>query len=82
MIKIDEDWSEQLEYIPAKIKVIEYVRMKYACRTCDTLSVGEKLASPIPKFMVGSSLWGAVILSKYQHHLTVTIFWVATLRSQ
>jgi transposase len=69
LVKIGEDRSEQLEIIPAKIKVIEHVRMKYACRTCDTVTAGEKPASPIPKSMAGASLLAAVILSKYQYHL-------------
>ena len=32
---IGEDKSEKLRFIPAQVKVIEHVRPKYACRTCD-----------------------------------------------
>jgi transposase len=32
--KIGEDKNEKLEFIPAKVKVIETIRPKYACRAC------------------------------------------------
>jgi transposase len=32
---IGEDKSEKLQFIPAQVKVIEHVRPKYACRTCE-----------------------------------------------
>lgn len=33
--RIGEDKSEKLQFIPAQVKVIEHVRPKYACRTCE-----------------------------------------------
>ena len=33
--RIGEEKSEQLEYIPASLKVIETLRPKYACRQCE-----------------------------------------------
>ena len=33
--KIGEDRSEKLEFSPAVLKVLEYVRPKYACRQCE-----------------------------------------------
>ncbi len=33
--RMGEDTSEQLEFIPASIKVIEHVRPKYSCRQCE-----------------------------------------------
>ncbi len=33
--EMGEDKSEQLEIIPAQVKVIEHIRVKYACRHCD-----------------------------------------------
>jgi transposase len=32
---IGEEKSEQLEYIPASLRVIEILRLKYACRGCE-----------------------------------------------
>lgn len=67
--KIGEDVSEQLEYIPAIIKVIEHVRPKYTCRTCESIQSAEKPEQPLPKSMATSSLIAEVVLKKYDHHL-------------
>jgi transposase len=67
--KIGEDRSEQLEYIPAQLKVIEHIRPKYTCRCCETIKTAEKPESPIPKSMAGASLISNVIIKKYDHHL-------------
>lgn len=69
------DTSEQLEFIPATIKVIEHVRPKYSCRSCEKqgTQVGIKMApvaaSPIPKSMATASLLSQIITSKYQYAL-------------
>lgn len=41
--------SEQLEFIPAQVKVVETVRQKYSCRACekDYAQAGVKIA-PVP----------------------------------
>src|SRR5215469_16677005 len=33
-VKIGEDISEQLEYVPATMRVLQHVRFRYACRGC------------------------------------------------
>lgn len=40
--RIGEDTSEQLDIVPAKIQVLQHVRFKYACRTCE----GSSLPAP------------------------------------
>lgn len=73
--QMGEDKSEQLEFIPAQIKVIEHVRPKYSCRHCEQSStkVGIKQApvpaSPIPKSFATASLLSQIITSKYQYGL-------------
>ena len=53
--QMGESRSEQLEYIPAQVKVIEHVRPKYSCRACDKTGTEVKIKtapvppSPIPK---------------------------------
>lgn len=69
LTKIGEDKSEQLELIPAKIKVIEHITPKYTCRTCDIIKAAKKPESPIQKCMAGASLIVDVIIKKYDHHL-------------
>jgi len=67
--KIGEDISEQLEYIPASVKVIEHVCPKYTCRLCSTVSMAHKPEVPIAKCLAAASLITEVIISKYDHHL-------------
>lgn len=70
--KIGEEKSEQLEYIPARLKVIETLRPKYACRACEKnatatpIVVAPMPASPIPKSMATPSLLAYIIGNKYQ----------------
>jgi transposase len=67
---IGEDVSEQLELIPAQLKVIEHVKLKYACKDCKTIiSAKKEIESPIAKSMAGSTLIADVIIKKYDHHL-------------
>lgn len=69
------DKSEQLDFIPASIKVIEHVRPKYSCRTCEKTgtSVSIKQAPmppmPIPKSLATPSLLSQIITNKYQYAL-------------
>lgn len=69
LTKIGEDKSEQLELIPAQIKVIEHITPKYTCRACETIKAAKKPESPIQKCMAGASLIVDVIIKKYDHHL-------------
>jgi transposase len=70
LIQIGEDKSEQLDYIPAQLKVIEHIHPKYACRTCDTVKSAEKpITSPLPKSMASAGFITEVILDKYEYHL-------------
>lgn len=73
--KMGEDKSEQLEFIPAQIKVIEHVRPKYSCRHCEQQGTEVKIkiapapASAIPKSMATASLLSFIISNKYQYAL-------------
>ncbi len=53
--QMGEARSEKLDFIPAKVKVIEHIRPKYACRVCDKdgTHVNIKIA---PIFLVSDSL--------------------------
>tara|TARA_R110001583_G_scaffold161049_1_gene312957 strand:- start:191 stop:1753 length:1563 start_codon:yes stop_codon:yes gene_type:complete len=73
--KIGEDKNEKLEFIPAKVTVIETIRPKYACRACEkdgisnTIKQASVPASIIPKGYATSSLLSQIITSKYQYGL-------------
>ena len=69
---IGQEVSEQLDYEPAKLKVIEHVRLKYACRACEQAAEGgpqiataEKPLSPIEKGLAAPGLLAQVIVGKY-----------------
>ena len=64
---VGEESSERYEFIPAVMKVIEDVRLKYAC-DC-TVHRAEKPAQPIEKSTAGASVLAQVIVSKFADHL-------------
>lgn len=69
LTKIGETISEQLEYEPATLRVIEHVRFKYACRACEETVVTAPLpAQPIAKGLPGPGLLAHVLTSKYCDH--------------
>ena len=69
---IGSETSEQLEYVPASLHVIEHVRFKYACPKpdCDgSVLLAEKPPQPIEKGLPGPGLLAHVVVSKYADHL-------------
>ena len=68
--RIGEEVTEQLEIIPAQLKVIAHVRPKYACNRCDEgVSIASLPMLFLPKSMAAPSLVAHTIVSKYQNHL-------------
>lgn len=50
LVRIDEETSEQLKYIPAQIYVIKHVRPKYACKPCqENVKIATMPALLLPK---------------------------------
>ena len=69
-VRIGEDRTEELDYVPASFLVREYVRPKYACRKCENGVVQAELpARPIEKGRPGPGLLAHVVTSKYGDHL-------------
>jgi transposase len=72
---IGRDVSEQYDYVPAKVTVLEHVQLKYACKACEQrargaqITVAEKPLSPIEKGLAAPGLLAQVIVSKYGDHL-------------
>ena len=61
--------SEQLEFVPASFKVIEHVRIKYACKRCEEhVAIAAKAPQPIEKGLAGPGLLAHLIVSKYGDH--------------
>lgn len=68
--EIGRETSEQLEYVPASLKVIEHIRVKYACRQCEEhVAIAAKAPQPIEKGLPGPGLLAHTVLSKYGDHL-------------
>jgi len=62
--------SEQLEIIPAQLKVLQHDRVKYACRQCEEHVVtASKPPQPIEKGLPGPGLCAHTILSKFGDHV-------------
>ena len=70
--KIGEEKSEQLNYTPASLYVLEHVRYKYGCVNKDcqqTIVTADKdKYEPIEKGLAGAGLLSQVIVSKYGDH--------------
>jgi transposase len=66
--KLGEDVSEMLEYVPARFKVIRYVRPKLSCTKCDVIVQAEAPSRPISRGLAGPGLLAHVLVSKYADH--------------
>ena len=68
--KIGEETSEQLDYIPATFRIIQNVRYKYACGSCqEVLRTAPAPKVPLPKSIASPGLLAHVLVSKFQDHL-------------
>lgn len=69
MNRIGEEKSEQLDYEPSSLFVVEHLRYKYACKHCEeSIATADKTTQPIEKGLAGAGLLSHVIVSKYADH--------------
>lgn len=69
---IGKEESEQLDVIPAQVKVIKNVRLKYGCKACeDTIILANMPPQALPKSMAGPGLLSHILVSKYDDHLPI-----------
>lgn len=67
--EIDVVSSEQLELIPARLKVLQHDRVKYACRSCgENVAIADKPPQPIEKGLPAAGLCAHTVLSKFGDH--------------
>jgi transposase len=66
---LGEDVSEILDYIAAKLKVVEIVRLKKSCRCCEKVVQTPAPTRPIYRGMFGPSLIAHILVSKFDDHL-------------
>src|ERR1700681_1732759 len=67
--KIGEDVTETLEVIPRQWKVIQHVREKFSCRTCEAITQPPAPSHPIARGRAGPKLLAHVLFAKYGLHL-------------
>lgn len=67
--KIGEDITEMLELVPRQWKVIQHVREKFSCRSCESITQPPAPSHPIARGRAGPGLLAHVLYSKYCLHL-------------
>src|SRR5271157_4466839 len=67
--KIGEDVTEMLELVPRQWKVIQHVREKFSCRSCESITQPPAPSHPIARGRAGPGLLAQVLFSKYCLHL-------------
>jgi transposase len=69
-VRIGEEVTERLDYKPASLFVVEHIRPKYACRSCQAQLVVTPVPSePLPKSMAAPGLLAQIITAKFADHL-------------
>lgn len=70
--RMGQEVSEQLDYIPAKVRVIRNIRYKYACKNCEgtgddspTVSIARMPDQIIPKSMATPGLLAHILTAKF-----------------
>jgi len=70
--RIGEEKSEQLDYIPAKVRVIRNIRYKYGCKNCEgsedegsTVSIARMPDQIIPKSIATPGLLAHILTAKF-----------------
>ena len=65
---VGEDVSQILEFIAAKLKVVETARQKKSCRMCETMVQPPAPTRPIPRGLAGPGLLAHILVAKYDDH--------------
>jgi transposase len=67
--KLGEDITETLEVIPRQWKVIQTVREKFSCRSCETITQPPAPFHPIARGRAGPQLLAMILEAKFGQHL-------------
>jgi transposase len=70
--KLGEDVTESLELVPRQWKVVQHVREKYSCRSCEKITQPPAPSHPIARGRAGPGLLAHVLFAKYGLHLPLT----------
>jgi transposase len=67
--KLGEDVTETLELVPRQWKVIQHVREKFSCRSCEAITQPPAPWHPIARGRAGPGLLAHIMFAKYGLHL-------------
>jgi transposase len=67
--KLGEDITETLEVVPRQWKVIQTVRERFSCRSCETVTQPPAPFHPIARGRAGPQLLATVLEAKFGQHL-------------
>src|SRR5271154_4594832 len=67
--RLGEDITETLEVIPRRWKVIQTVREKFSCRSCETITQPPAPFHPIARGRAGAGLLAMILNGKFGNHL-------------
>ena len=68
LAKLGETVTETLESTPRQYKVLQYVREKFTCRDCETISQNPAPFHVIPRAFAGPSLLAMIVYEKFGQH--------------
>jgi transposase len=68
LAKLGEDVTETLEVVPRQWKVVQTVREKFSCRSCEKITQAPAPFHPISRGRAGSGLLAMVLHDKYGSH--------------
>jgi transposase len=66
---VAEDVAEILDFIAAKLKVVEIHRPKKSCRDCERMVQAPAPSRPIPRGLAGPSLLAHILVTKFDDHV-------------
>lgn len=69
LAKLGEDITETLEVVPRQWKVIQTVRERFTCRTCETITQPPAPFHPIARGRAGPELLAMILEAKFGQHL-------------
>ena len=67
--KLGEDVTETLEVVPRSWKVVQTVRERFSCRSCETITQPPAPFHPIARGRAGPNLLAMVLEAKFGQHL-------------
>ena len=68
LAKLGEDVTETLEVAPRQWKVVQTVREKFTCRSCEKITQPPAPFHTIARGRAGASLLAMILYAKYGHH--------------